>query len=59
MSLGQRVELFCPAAKAHGREGINKVIPPDEDLVFDVELLEIRQRYHNEESIINSDKKQG
>lgn len=41
MSVGQRAKLYIPSAKAYGKTGAGKVIPPHSDLIFDVELLEI------------------
>lgn len=44
MSKGQRALLMIPAVKGYGKSGAGGVIPPNADLIFDVELLEI-QRY--------------
>lgn len=41
MSKGQRATLHIPADKGYGKSGAGDVIPPDADLVFDVELLDI------------------
>lgn len=41
MSLGERAVLSIPAAKGYGAQGAGKAIPPNADLVFDVELLAI------------------
>jgi FK506-binding protein 1 len=41
MSLGQRAKLYIPAHKAYGANGAGKTIPPNADLVFDVELLSV------------------
>ena len=40
LSLGERAELHIPAAMGYGAQGIGD-IPPNADLVFDVELLKI------------------
>ncbi|TYZ69358.1 hypothetical protein PybrP1_004238 [[Pythium] brassicae (nom. inval.)] len=41
MSKGQKALLRIPAAKGYGRAGAGAAIPPDADLVFEVELLDI------------------
>merc|ERR1719473_1752407 len=41
MSLGQRAILRIPSDMGYGRKGAGGVIPPNADLVFDVELLDI------------------
>eukprot|EP00441_Pelagodinium_beii_P025360 CAMPEP_0197661010 /NCGR_PEP_ID=MMETSP1338-20131121/51194_1 /TAXON_ID=43686 ORGANISM="Pelagodinium beii, Strain RCC1491" /NCGR_SAMPLE_ID=MMETSP1338 /ASSEMBLY_ACC=CAM_ASM_000754 /LENGTH=107 /DNA_ID=CAMNT_0043238475 /DNA_START=130 /DNA_END=453 /DNA_ORIENTATION=+ len=41
MSLGQRAVLHIPSAMGYGAQGAGGVIPPNADLNFDVELLDI------------------
>lgn len=41
MSVGERSLLRVPAALAYGADGDGDNIPPDADLVFDVELLTV------------------
>jgi FK506-binding protein 1 len=41
MSKGQKALLNIPSVKGYGRTGAGGVIPPNADLVFEVELLDI------------------
>jgi FKBP-type peptidyl-prolyl cis-trans isomerase 2 len=41
MSLGERAVIHVPAAKAYGARAVGDVIPPDSDLIFDTELVDI------------------
>lgn len=40
MKVGGKVKLTCPAATAYGSRGVG-VIPPNSDLTFEVELVDI------------------
>ena len=42
MKKGGRRTLHIPAALGYGARGAGGVIPPDADLIFEVELLEVR-----------------
>jgi len=41
MSLGDKVLLFIPSHLAYGEQGAGGIIPPNSDLVFQLELVEI------------------
>lgn len=41
LSLGQRAKLFIPSEMGYGKGGAGGDIPPNADLVFDVEVLKI------------------
>ncbi|KAJ1034805.1 hypothetical protein NDA13_001059 [Ustilago tritici] len=41
LSLGERAKLIIPANEGYGSDGAAGIIPPNADLVFDVELLAI------------------
>ena len=41
MSVGQRANLYIPSEMGYGAQGAGGAIPPNADLIFDVELLEI------------------
>ncbi len=41
MKVGDRVRVFIPSALAYGKEGFgNGVIPPDADLMFEIEIVD-------------------
>ena len=42
MKVGGKRKLLIPAALGYGSRGAGGAIPPDSDLIFEVELLEIR-----------------
>ncbi|KUM05262.1 FKBP-type peptidyl-prolyl cis-trans isomerase [Chromobacterium subtsugae] len=43
LTVGSKAKLFCPAATAYGSRGAPGAIPPNTDLYFEVELLEIQK----------------
>lgn len=38
---GMKVRLECPPTLAYGAQGAGNVIPPDSDIFFDIEMIEI------------------
>jgi len=44
MKTGGRRRIFVPAALAYGERQIGTMIPPNSDLTFDIELLEVLTR---------------
>ena len=42
MKVGDRIRVFIPSALAYGKQGFgNGVIPPDADLMFEIEIVDI------------------
>lgn len=41
LSVGERVRLTIPSELAYGARGFPGLVPPDTDVVFDLELLEV------------------
>lgn len=42
MKVGQKIRLYIPAALGYGSRGAGRVIPPNADLIFDIELFDVR-----------------
>lgn len=40
MSFGDKVMLYIPSRLAYGSQGAGNVIPPDTDIIFEIEMLE-------------------
>ena len=53
MTKGMKAKLHCPAEKAYGAGGAGKIIPPNSDLTFDVQLIDINPK---EIDAVKSDK---
>lgn len=41
MKEGEKIKLIVPSEKAYGQKGAGHVIPPNADLIFEVELISI------------------
>lgn len=42
LCMKERAKVFIPADKAYGRKGFPGLVPPDTNLIFDIELLTFR-----------------
>ena len=42
MKTGGKRRLLVPSKLGYGEKGVADIVPPNADLVFDVELLEVR-----------------
>ena len=43
LSKGEKIIVTCPSGLAYGKHGAGGVIPPDADLVFEMELIDIKK----------------
>lgn len=43
MKAGGRRRLWIPSELAYGAEGVSGIVPPNADLIFEIELLEIKR----------------
>ena len=43
MNVGDKARLVIPSHLAYGSQGAGGVIPPDATLIFDVELMDVKQ----------------
>ena len=41
LSVGEKIKVVCPSNLAYGESGAGRVIPPNTDLVFTMELIKI------------------
>lgn len=41
LSLGEKITVTCPSDLAYGARGAGRVIPPNADLIFEMELMKI------------------
>ncbi len=41
MKVGDKIRVFIPSALAYGEKGAGNVIPPNSDLIFDIEITDI------------------
>ena len=42
MSVGEKIKVICPYKMAYGENGMGNVIPPAQDLAFEIELFGFR-----------------
>ena len=42
MTKGQKVKVRCPSVLAYGARGAGNIIPPNTDLLFEIELLDFQ-----------------
>jgi len=40
MSLGEKIYVVCPSKLAYGSRGAGRIIPPNTDIAFEIELLD-------------------
>ena len=45
LSLGEKISVICPYDLAYGDKGHGKMIPPNSDLKFEIELMKIHEEH--------------
>ena len=43
MEKGQKAKIFCPSNIAYEDRGAGDIIPPNSDIIFEIELLDVNQ----------------
>lgn len=43
LQVGGSARIYCPSDTAYGARGAGSVIPPNTDLIFDVQLLDVKE----------------
>lgn len=44
MKVGGKRRVFVPAKLGYGAQGVENLVPPDADLIFEIELLEVKRK---------------
>ena len=44
LSVGEKISVVCSSALAYGERGAGRIIPPNSDLVFEMELVSIDKK---------------
>ena len=57
LAKGTKARLYCPSDYAYGSGGAGRIIPPDSDLIFDVELIDINPTEKPAEEVAKPRKK--
>jgi FKBP-type peptidyl-prolyl cis-trans isomerase len=45
LSVGEKISVVCPSELAYGKRGAGGLIPPDSDLIFEMELISIEGKH--------------
>ena len=48
LSVGEKISVICPSEQAYGSRGAGGVIPPNSDLLFEMELIKISPRSYGD-----------
>lgn len=53
MTIGDKIRVTCPSNKAYGSNGAGESIPPNADLIFEIELFAFGDHPKKEEEAKN------
>ena len=44
MKRGEKAKVFCPSNLAYGEKGLNTIVPPNQNVIFEIEILDWKEK---------------